>query len=98
MTFIPMAVEVGGPITLTTITGATVEGEVAEVVRDDEGRVLALAVRDDPNRPDPVWFRGDIIGFWRLGAGVRQVRSVGAGPNGVVPVDADLMNRLRRGR
>jgi hypothetical protein len=91
--FIPMAVEVGDPITLTTLTGATVEGEVAEVVRDSDGNVLALAVRDDPSRPDPVWFRGDIIGFWRLGAGVRQV-----GTNNVVPVDPRMMQRLREGR
>jgi len=63
---------VGEEITITLANGLTVTGPVAELDTDVEGGVRVLAIREDPNRPDPLCVRGDLIVLWRFGPAVRQ--------------------------
>ncbi len=88
--------KVGDPITLTTIQGQTLTGELAELDEAEDGGVRALAIRDDPNRPDPVWVRGDLVALWRLGEAVR-VPMVGSNGLQPVPLTPEMFRNLRQG-
>jgi hypothetical protein len=89
-----LGVKAGDPLTLTTIQGASATGEVVEVDEDEGGGVRAVALRDDPNRPDPVWIRGDLIAMWRLGEAVRVPV---VGQNGIqqFPMTPEMLRNLR---
>lgn len=90
-----LGVKVGDEITLTTLQSQTCTGEVVEVDETSDGGVRALAIRDDPNRDDPVWVRGDLIALWRLGAPV-QVRVLGQNGIQPVPVSPEMLRGLRQ--
>jgi hypothetical protein len=86
--------KVGDPITLTTVQNQTVTGELVELDEDEHGGVRALAIRDDPQRDDPVWVRGDLIAIWRLGAAVR-VPMVGQN-GGLQQLSPEMLRGLRQ--
>lgn len=85
----------GDQLTLTTIQGQTVTGEVVELDEAEDGGVRAVAVCDDPKREDPVWVRGDLIALWRLGAPV-HVQVLGSNGLQPVPMSPELLRDLRQ--
>jgi hypothetical protein len=88
-----LRVKVGDQLTLTTIQNQTITGEVADLEETEDGGVRALAIRDDPNRDDPVWVRGDLIALWRLGAPIR-VPVVGQNGLQQVPFSPEMLRGL----
>jgi len=93
-----LRVKVGDPLTLTTFSGLTITGEVALIDDDPDGYgICAVAIRDDPNRADPIWVRGDRIEVWRLGEAVRAP-VVGWQNGQAVPVPEEVLRNLRQQR
>lgn len=88
-------VKVGDQVTVTTTLPdprrpghpLTVNGPLTDYALDSEGRLLALAIREDPEREDPLVIPASSIIIWRAGAPVQ----VSTGPQSTIVVPMDGM-------
>lgn len=88
--------KIGDRVTITTTLPdprnpghpLTVNGELTGFALDDEGRLKAMAVQDDVERPEPLVIPASSIIVWRAGEPVRVRRQIVPGlvvPDGLPP-------------